>query len=155
MQPNPRTNAQLRARMEQLLGDYEQLRRNMSAARERMRAMSGRAATTDGTVKVQVDSNARLTGLEIDPKAYRRFSPSQLAEEIRRLYGEATRDVTSRVGDVMAPFLPDGISYDKLLTGEADVSTWSPERPLTDETYDEWRARFSGRPTTAPPPEPL
>src|SRR5262249_15226469 len=155
MQPTPRTNAQLRARMEELLGEYEQLRRNMSAARDRMRAMSGSASTTDGTVKVRGDSNARLTGLEIDPKAYRRFSPSQLAEEIQRLYREATNDVTARVGEVMAPFLPAGVSYDKLLTGEADVSTWTLAQPLTDETYDDWRARFSGRPTVLPPAETL
>src|SRR5262249_58481729 len=111
MQPSPRTNAQLRARMEELLGEYEQLRRNMSAARDRMRAMSGSASTTDGTVKVRVDSNARLTGLEIDPKAYRRFSPSQLAEEIQRLYREATNDVAARVGEAMAPFLPPAPPY--------------------------------------------
>src|SRR5262249_15714654 len=155
MQPTPRTNAQLRARMEELLGEYEQLRRNMSAARDRMRAMSGSASTTDGTVKVRVDSNARLTGLEIDPKAYRRFSPSQLAEEIQRLYREATNDVTARVGDVMAPFLPDGVSYDKLLTGEADVSTWTPVQPLTAQTSDEWRPPPLRPPPVPPPAEPL
>jgi DNA-binding protein YbaB len=139
--------------MEELLGQYEQLKHNMSAARERMRAMSGSASSTDGSIKVGVDSNARLARLEIDPKAYRRFSPSQLAEEILRLHREATKDVTRRVGDVMAPFLPAGISYDDLVTGEADVSTWSPEQPLTDETFDGWRARFSGRPSVEPTTE--
>jgi DNA-binding protein YbaB len=141
--------------MEELLGEYERLKSNMSAARERMRAMSGSASTTDGSIKVGVDSNARLIRLEIDPKAYRRFSPSQLAEEIQRLYREATKDVMRRVGDVMAPYLPAGVSYDQLVTGEADVSAWSPDKPLTDETFDAWRARFSGRPTAEPPAETL
>jgi DNA-binding protein YbaB len=153
MQPSPRTNAQLRARMEELLGEYEQLKRNMSAAHRRTRAMSGSASTTDTTVTVRVDSQGRPTGLEIDPKAYRRYSPSQLASEILRLHREASRDVASRVGEVMAPFLPEGVSYERLSAGDVDPSEWAVPQPLTDETFDAWRARFSGRPSAEPPPE--
>ena len=153
MQPSPRANAALRARMEQLLGEYEQLKRNISDTQERMRAMSGSAATTDSTVRVRVDAQGRPSGLDIDPKAYRRYSPSQLAAEILRLYRAAGHDVASRIGEVMAPFLPEGVSYEQLASGEADPSTWMAPQPLTDETFDAWRARFSGRPDVAPPLE--
>lgn len=151
MQPSPRTNAQLRARMEELLGEYEQLKRNLGDAQRRSRAMTGTAATTDSTVVVRVDAQGRPSGLEIDPKAYRRYSPSQLAADILRLYREAGRDVASRIGEVMAPFLPEGLSYERVASGEADPSEWMAPQPLTDETFDDWRARFSGRPDVRPP----
>lgn len=155
MQPSAQTNAVLRARMEQLLGEYEQLRRDLAAARERMRGLSGAASTSDGTVTVGVDAQGRPNRLEIDPKAYRRFSPSQLAAEILRLYAQAGREVTGKAAEVMAPFLPADADYAALVGGEADIAAWAPGQPLTDENFDEWRARFSGRPTTAPPSQTL
>lgn len=146
MEASPGANAALRARLEELLGDYEQLRRGVAAARERMRTMHGTAATSDGTIKVAVDSRGRLTGLELDARAYRRFSPSLLAAEIMRLAGLAAGQVTGEMAEVMAPFLPDGISYADLMSGAADPSAVTPDAPLTNETYDEWRARFRGQP---------
>lgn len=146
MDASPAANAALRARLEELLGDYEQLRRGAAAARERMRAMHGTASTTDGTIKVTVDSRGRLTGLDLEPRAYRRYSPSQLGAEIMRLAGAACDQVTSEMSEVMAPFLPAGICYADLMSGSSDALTVTPDAPLTNETYDEWRARFRGWP---------
>jgi DNA-binding protein YbaB len=139
----PQTNAALRARLEDLLGEYERLRRHAGAAQQRLRALTASARSSDGAVSVEVDSRSRLTGLEIDPKAYRRLSPSQLAAEIQRLYAEASADVTRRAGEVMAPFLPPGASYQRLVDGQADPTELFADRPLTDETFDQWRTRFS------------
>jgi YbaB/EbfC DNA-binding family len=146
MEASPAANAALRARLEELLGDYEQLRRGVAAAREQMRTMHGAAATTDGKIKVIVDSRGGLTELELDPRAYRRFSPSQLAAEIIRLAGTARDQVTGQMAEVMAPFLPAGTSYADLLSGAADPASVTPDTPLTNETYDEWRSRFRGQP---------
>jgi DNA-binding protein YbaB len=140
----PSTNAALRARLEGLLGEYEELRRRLDEAQRRMRALTAVARTDDGSVTVEVDSRSRLTRLEIDPRAYRRLSPSQLAAEIMRLHDKAAADVTHRAGEVMAPYLPAGASYEQILTGRADASTFLAEQPLTDETFEHWRARFSG-----------
>lgn len=146
MEASPAANAALRARLEELLGDYEQLRRGVAAARERMRTMRGTAASTDGTIKVTVDPRGRLTGLDLDPRAYRRFSPSQLAAEIMRLAAVACDQVTGEMAEVMAPFLPDGISYADLMSGAVDPSAVTPQAPLSNETYDAWRARFRAQP---------
>jgi DNA-binding protein YbaB len=143
---SPAVNAALRARLEELLGDYEQLRRGVQAAQERLRTMRGTAATTDGTIKVTVDFRCRLSALELDPRAYRRYPPSQLAAEIMRLAGVACEQVTGDMAEVMSPFLPAGVSYADLMSGAADPSTVTPSVPLTNETYDEWRARFRAQP---------
>jgi DNA-binding protein YbaB len=146
MEASPTANAALRARLEELLGDYEHLRRGVAAAREQMRTMHGAAATSDGTIKVTVDSRGGLTRLELAPRAYRRFAPSQLAAEIVRLTAEARDQVTSEMAEVMAPLLPDGVSYADLLSGAADPAAVTPDAPLTNESYDAWRARFRGQP---------
>jgi len=145
---SPSANAALRARLDELLGDYDRLRKNLSDAQSRMRVMTGTAASTDGSVKVVVDFRGRVTGLELEPRAYRRYSPSQLAVEIRRLIDQAVSEVTNAMAGVMRPFLPAGVSYASLMSGETDPSVLSPDAPLTNETYDAWRARFSGSSVT-------
>lgn len=146
MDASPSVNAALRARLDELLGDYDRLRRNLADAQSRMRLMTGTAASSDGTVKVTVDFRGRVTDLQLDPRAYRRYSPSQLAAEIRRLIDQAASHVTDEMAGVMRPFLPAGVSYASLMSGEADPTVLSPGEPLTNETYDAWRARFSGGP---------
>jgi YbaB/EbfC DNA-binding family len=144
VEASPSANAALRARLDELLGDYDRLRQSLADAQRRIRVLKGTASSSDGSVKAAVDFRGRLTGLEIEPRAYRRFSPSQLAEEIRRLADQAAAQVTGEMAEVMAPFLPAGLSYASLMSGEADTSALSPDAPLTNESYDAWRARFSG-----------
>jgi DNA-binding protein YbaB len=146
---SPSVNAALRARLDELLGDYDRLRKNLAGAQRRMRTMTATAASSDGSVTVSVDFRCRLAGLTIEPRAYRRYSPSQLAEEIQRLAGQAAAQVTGEMAEVMAPFLPAGVSYAGLMSGEADVSALSPDAPLTNENYDAWRTRFGGGTATA------
>ena len=58
----------------------------------------------------------------------------------------ATVAASGEMAEVMAPFLPAGISYADLLSGVADPAAVTPDAPLTNETYDAWRARFRGQP---------
>jgi DNA-binding protein YbaB len=138
------TNAALRARLDELLGQYDRLRKNLTAAQHRMRTMSGTAESPDHSVKVSVDSRGTLTGLELTPTAYRRYSPTLLAELILKLVKEASADVTSEMASVMAAFLPRDVSYADLVSGQTDLSAVGTSTLLTNETFDQWRARFSG-----------
>jgi hypothetical protein len=150
VEASPAANAALRGRLDELLDEYDRVRRDLDAAQARMRVMHGTARSADGTVVVTVDFRGNLTGLELSPRAYTRFSPSLLGEEILRLAGAARTQVTAEMGDVMAPFLPQGVSYADLMAGTADPTQLSFPAPLSNENYDAWRARFSGRPTPVP-----
>ena len=141
--------AALRARLDDVLAEYERMRRNAADTQRRVQAMRGTASTSDGTVRVTVDARGKPVAFDIEPRAYRRYSPSQLATELLRLVDEAAAQVTAEMADAMAPFLPAGVSYADLLSGKADPASLSPGAPLTDETFDAWRARFSGRGATA------
>jgi DNA-binding protein YbaB len=145
MDASPGVNAALRARLDELLGDYDELRKGLARAQDKMRTMRATAASTDHTVAVTVDSRGWLAELRIEPRAYRRFSPSQLAGEIQRLAAEACATVTGDMAEVMTPFLPGGISYQDVISGDADPASVTPTL-LTNETYDEWRARFRNPP---------
>jgi hypothetical protein len=151
VQPSAQTNAILRARLEELLGEYERARGGLERARAAMRTMRGRAETTDRTIVVAVDAQGRLSTLEIDPRAYRRFSPSQLAEEIVALTQQAVADVTSQVGEVMAPFLPAGVPLADVVSGKADLGDYLPKQPPTGDTFEDWRDALT-RPPDGPQP---
>jgi hypothetical protein len=110
-----------------------------------MRAVSGTAKSTDATVTVRVDFRGVLTDLQLSPRAYQRYSPSLLAEQILRLVDEARAQVVAEVGDVMAPLLPEGVDPVALAAGDADAAQFLTAAPLSDDTYDAWRARFGGR----------
>jgi DNA-binding protein YbaB len=155
VEASPAANAALKARLGELLDEFDRVRKNLDAAQARMRTMRGTARSADGTVTATVDFRGNLTGLELTPRAYSRYSPSLLAEEILRLTNEARAQVTAEMGEVMAPFLPQGVEYPDLMAGTADTSQLSFPAPLTNENFDAWRARFSGRPTTVPEDDPI
>lgn len=144
MEASSATNAALRARLSELMDEYDRMRADLAEAQRRMRSMRGRASSGDGTVTAIVDFRGNLLTLELSPRAYSRFSPTLLAEEIVRLVNQARAEVTSEMEDVMAPFLPDGVDYAGLMDGSVDPSEIGFPQPLDNENYDEWRARFSG-----------
>ncbi|NUR57725.1 MAG: YbaB/EbfC family nucleoid-associated protein [Catenulispora sp.] len=144
MEASPAANAALKARLSELMDDYDRVRRNLGEAQERMKEMRGTARSGDGTIVVTVDFRGTLTALQIGPRAYSRLSPSLLAEEILRLAAQARTEITGAMGEVMAPFLPQGLEYGALMDGSADLGQLAMPAPVGDEGYDAWRARFSG-----------
>jgi len=147
---SPEMNQRLRARMEQLLGEYERVRDNASAVQEKLRSARGEAQSKDGTVKVTVGPRGDLLDLRIEPRAYRRLSPSELAAEILDLAGRATRDAQGQVEEVMAPFLPEGVTYADAVSGQASPASWVPRGPLSPDTLDDWLARIGKPPSRDP-----
>lgn len=141
----PQVNAALRARLEQLLGEYDRMRGNLATMQQRLASAEGEARSEDGAVRVTVGPRGELRALEIGPRAYRHLSPSELAEEIMRLARKASASVQEQLEEVMAPFLPAGMSYADAAAGNAEPAAWAPSRPVTNETFDEWFSRFGGR----------
>lgn len=138
----PELVSAMRARMEQLLGEYDSVRANLARLRSRLAEVEGSARSADGTIEVTVGSQGTLRALRIDPRAYRRLSPTELADEIVRLSGEAAGDARRQFADAMAPFLPPGVAYDQVADGSVDPADWAPRQPLTPASFDQWWSRF-------------
>ncbi|HXS65086.1 MAG TPA: YbaB/EbfC family nucleoid-associated protein [Streptosporangiaceae bacterium] len=139
----PEINAALRGRIEQLLGDYDRVKANVGQMQRRLAEAEGHAETGDGSVKVTVGPRGELRELRLDPRAYRRFSPSELATEIIELTGQAAREVQKQVGEAMSPFLPEGVSVEQLTSGEVDPARWRPPSGSIKDLLETWLPRAS------------
>jgi DNA-binding protein YbaB len=120
----PEANAALRARLEELLGEYDRARAQLGTMQRTMREARGEATSKDRSVAVTVGPRGNLVALTIEPRAYRQFSPSALATEITALVKKATDQVTQKLAGVMAPFLPEGVCYSDVLSGQASADDW-------------------------------
>ena len=134
----PERNAALRAQLERLLDEFDQVQADLATMRETLRSATGEARSKDGSVRVTVGPRGELRDLQLDPAAYRRLSPSELAAEIVSLTAAAGRDVQARLDEVMAPFLPKGVSYSEAVSGQADLRTWFSRQPLNADFPGEW-----------------
>ena len=143
MSVSPEMTQAMRARLEQVLGEYDRLTAGLRDLRGRLREISGTARSDDGGLTVTVGPRGTLTGLVIEPRTYRRSSPSELAEAIVALAEQAVADLNRQMEETMRPFLPAGVSYADAADGEVDISVLG-EQPLTAETFDEWLAAFGG-----------
>ncbi len=137
-------NDRLRRQLDDLLGQYDTMRRSMTAVHERMREISGSAESPDRMVKVTVCPRGTLTDLSIDPKAYRKLSPSQLAETILATARKATQDANGQQEELLRPLLPPGMPVSKLVAGEADPQTWDATEKLTGASLEEWWSGLAG-----------
>jgi DNA-binding protein YbaB len=147
MSVSPEMVQAMRARLDQALGEYDRIAAGLRDARARMREVSGTARSDDGGVTVTVGPRGTLTGLEIEPRTYRKSSPSELSELILAVAAKAVADLNARMEGVMRPFLPPGASYADAADGKVDVTSLG-DRPLTEETLDDWLAGFNGSTAT-------
>lgn len=133
-------NDELRARYNELLSEYEQVRKNVTALREKLACLSVTVESTDGMVKVGLGPRGELRSLELDPHAYHRLTPTELAKAILATVEQAGAKLSEQAAKAYAPYLPAGTSYEQLISPEADLSALIPEQPITDETFDDWWA---------------
>lgn len=134
----PEGNAALRAQLEQLLGEYDKARSHLDTMQAAMREAKGEATSKDRSVSVTVGPRGNLIALTIEPRAYRQFSPSALATEITDLVKKATDLVTEEVAGVMAPFLPEGVRYSDVLSGQAKAAGWDAAARLGSARLKDW-----------------
>jgi len=146
-------NAALRQRMEELSQAYEWLRQQSLRVHEEAAKIHGQAESPDGMVAVTVGSGGELLALTLDPRASRRVSIEDLAATVVDTVNKAVADASARRSALLAGILPGAASGQSGAPGRAaapgkaaktpapdltDPATWVPDRPLTDETVDEW-----------------
>jgi DNA-binding protein YbaB len=139
-----RTNQDLHARYDYLVREYERTRRGLQALRERLSALRATAESKDGMVTVTVGPRGEVEAVELNPRAYRRLTPAELAASILDTIRQAGRSLSDQAAEAYGPYLPAGTSYPDLLTGEVDLSAFVPEQPVTDATFDQWWERWRG-----------
>jgi|SRR5215472_1437251 len=134
----PEINAALRARFEVLLDEYERIKDNASKLQRRLRDAEGAAASKDGAIRLTVGPRGDLRTLHIDPRAYRRLSPSELSAEILELSGAAAREVQAQLEQLVAPFLPPDLTYRQVADGEVDPASWRISQESLRRIFESW-----------------
>jgi DNA-binding protein YbaB len=119
------------ASVDGLMKDYTERAKQLIEMRKKLDeavaiATAGRG---DGLVTVVVGPHGQVRDVRIDPKAYRKLTPSELSESIMKLIAEATADVTHQMQEILAPFIPEGLSYDEVLGEEGDFTKLLPSPP--------------------------
>lgn len=100
-------NRQLRARAEELMGEFNRLRTGMGELQQKLRQITATAKSDDGYVKATVGPRGQLVRLELDPRIYRRPDSKQLAATITQTINRATADAMAQVSEACKPYLPE------------------------------------------------
>jgi DNA-binding protein YbaB len=133
------------AHIDELLAQYREKRNQLKDLQRRMSEAGATVTTEDEMITVKVGPQGRLVGLEFNPRVYRKFAPSELAEAVLAAVREAGAQVDGQLRAAMEPMMPAG-DYGEV--GGFDLSDVLPERP---DDLDAFRAKYGLRAKPAGP----
>jgi len=113
--------------IEALAKEYNRQARELRTAYDRLAELTATAESRDGLVRVTVGPRGQVRDIELDPRVYRKLSPSQLARAIMEQIGGATEQVADRTKELMAPFMPQGLPLEEMLGEGADIGSFLPK----------------------------
>jgi len=99
-------NHALRARFDDVFGQYQRLRSGMDGLQRRLAEMRVTAESEGGLIKATVDSRGQLAELRLDRRIHRDMDGDQLGREIVATVRTAVERTTSEVQELMSAYLP-------------------------------------------------
>ncbi|TDE36146.1 YbaB/EbfC family DNA-binding protein [Nonomuraea mesophila] len=103
--------------LEQLVQEVNQQTEQLKQMQDKMRDLSATSRSKDGMVSVTVGPQGEVRTIDLDPRVYRKLSPSELSASIVEQIGKAAGQVRGDMKELMEPFVP-GLPTDDLF-GEA------------------------------------
>ena len=100
-------NRALRARFDEVYGQYQRLRSGMDEMQRRLAEVRVTAESDDGLVRATVGPRGHLVSLSLDPRVGR-LDADDLARKITTTVQEATSQSVDQVQQVVAEYLPQG-----------------------------------------------
>lgn len=122
-------NDEFRLSIEALAKEYNRQVGELQAAYGKLSELTGTAESRDRMVSVTVGPRGQVQDIKLDPRVYRKLSPSQLASAIMEQIGVATEQVADRTKELMAPFMPEGLPLEEVLGEGASIESFLP-RPV-------------------------
>lgn len=140
-------NAAMRENVAALMTDLHRRTADLAEAQARANAVTGKATSEDGLVRVEVNPAGVLTNLEFSQVTYERLTPQQLAGVVLRTAQAAARQAREEVDGALAPLtegtgdlsnLFDGApSFADLLRPPETAAPVDPPRRRRGEDDDE------------------
>lgn len=135
------TVAQAKAVYANLLDEVDSLKQRAAEFRDRAAAVEGEAATAEKDVRVVVGPQGELRTLEIDPRAYRRLGPTELAEEILALSRKAHQSAGEQIQAATREVLGRDFDVEAYLAGRPQPPRAS-RLPTAGQSMAEWLDRL-------------
>jgi len=101
-------NRALRARFDEVYGQYRRLRSGMDELQQRLAGFQVTAESEDGLVRATVGPRGQLVKLTLDPRVYREPDADVLSRTITRTVQRATEIAAEQVQQLVAGYLPPG-----------------------------------------------
>jgi DNA-binding protein YbaB len=127
-----RVRAEWQAHIDELLAEYKQKHAQLMQLQERLSQIEAEGQSEDGTVKVKVDRQGRLTSVEFEPRGLRRLGSEELADAVMEASRNAADQVSGQLQEAMEGLVPEG-------AGEPgfDITKLVPEPPRDFEAVRE------------------
>jgi DNA-binding protein YbaB len=101
-------NRALRARFDEVYGQYRRLRSGMDELQQRLAGLRVSAHSEDGYVRATVGPRGQLVELKLDPRVYRDPDAEALARKITKTVQQATERASEQVQQMVSGYLPAG-----------------------------------------------
>ncbi|MFI7424109.1 YbaB/EbfC family nucleoid-associated protein [Nonomuraea sp. NPDC049684] len=114
------------AEVSALAGEINQQVARVREAFGELSALEHTARSADGMVTVTVGRHGQLRGIELNPRAYRNLSPTQLADAIMQQANAATAAVSEQSRQLLDPLMPDNLPYEDVFGERATLDAFFP-----------------------------
>ncbi|SCE79047.1 Conserved DNA-binding protein YbaB [Micromonospora coriariae] len=112
-------NRELRARFDDVYGQYQQLRSKLDDLRTRLAELRVTRRSADGQVSATVGARGELVAVELDPAVYRDRNAEALSRKITETVRAATVAATEATRELVTASMPAGSgSAEFLRTGD-------------------------------------
>ncbi|TCB99998.1 YbaB/EbfC family DNA-binding protein [Micromonospora zingiberis] len=116
---NRDANRALRARFDEVYGQYQQLRSGLDELQARLAELRVTERSADGQVTATVDARGELISVELDSSIYRDRDPRALSGKITATVRRAATGATAATQELVSAYLPAGPrAADFLRTGD-------------------------------------
>ena len=103
---NRDANHALRARFDDVLGQYQRLRSGMDDMQRRLAELQISAESDDGLIRATVGPRGQLIDLRLDRRIYRDMDAGELSRKIVTTTEQAAAQMAEQVQQMMAGYLP-------------------------------------------------
>ncbi|MER7361346.1 YbaB/EbfC family nucleoid-associated protein [Nonomuraea wenchangensis] len=118
---------EFRLTVEELAKEYNRQATQLREAYGKLSELTATAESRDRMVSVTVGPRGQVQNIKLDPRVYRKLSPSQLARAIMEQIGAATGQVAGQTKELMAPFMPQGIPLEDVFGEGASIESFLPQ----------------------------
>ncbi|MFI7704582.1 YbaB/EbfC family nucleoid-associated protein [Nonomuraea sp. NPDC049480] len=120
-------NDEFRLAVEGLAAEYNRQAVQLREAYGKLSEMTATAESHDRMVAVTVGPRGQVQNIKLDPRVYRKLSPSELSRAIMEQIGAATSEVADRTKELMEPFMPKGLPFGDVYGESASFESFLPQ----------------------------